>query len=400
MNPRVITTPQQYAEALAEFESLMELEPAKGSPDGDRLELFAFLLESYEKEHFPIPNPSPLDAIRFRMEQQNLSPKDLEPFIGSRSKVSELLAGKIPLSLRMIRELNRGLGIAYEVLVGDSTGTAGEIDWSKVPVSEMAKLGWIRTDKKTLRHSREQLAQSFFEGHTGSGAVMALLRRTVRARSSTSGDREALAAWLVEATNRSNNVVSPKKFEPKDITSGFLRTIAQWSVHANAPSSVRELLLEAGIILVVVPHLGRTRLDGAAFVRADGEAVVALTLRYDRLDSFWFTLLHELVHLGRHLDPQTVFVDDLDVLTGQDPLEQEADMLAREAVVSRQLWPRSDAHRLRTPSAVIQLAAEQKVHPALIAGRLRHETKNYHLLNNLVGHGQVRHLFREELGEE
>jgi HTH-type transcriptional regulator/antitoxin HigA len=82
------------------------------------VELWAWLIEAYENERHPIEPPTPLEAIRFRMEQQGLEPKDLVPFIGSRSKVSEVLSGKRSLSLRMIRALHSKLGIPAEVLIG------------------------------------------------------------------------------------------------------------------------------------------------------------------------------------------------------------------------------------------------------------------------------------------
>jgi len=398
MNPRVINTPGHYEDALRELQRLMALGPGKGTADGDRLELFALLLENYEKEHFPIEAPSALEAIRFRMEEQDLSPKDLEPFIGSRSKVSEVLSGKIPLSLRMIRELNRGLGIPYEVLIGPSAEISGAFDWSKVPVAEMAKLGWINADKKAIRRDKQMIAKSFFEGRKESGLVDALLQRGAHARSTATAP-EILAAWFVEATRRSMKQSCSHRFERAALTSDFLRKIAQKSIEPNGPVSVRSALLEVGVIVVVVPRLARTRLDGAAFLRGDGYAVIALTLRYDRIDSFWFTLLHELVHLARHSGTKAIFADDLDATSGKDPIEQEADIVAHESVVPRTAWARSDAHRLRTASAVVALAAANGVHPALVAGRLRVETKNFHLLNNLVGHGQIRHLFPDEIGE-
>lgn len=400
MEPQVITTPEQYERAVEELQRLMVLDPRRGTSDANRLELFALLIEKYETEHFPIDVPTPSEAIRFRMEEQDLSPKDLEPFIGSRSKVSEVLSGKVPLSLRMIRELNRGLGIPYEVLLQEGSGPSEELDWAKVPIAEMAKLGWLRADKAALRTKKESLAKTFFGTLTPAAApVGALLRRSAHSRSTSKVDREALAAWLVQATRRSAEIKLSVPFKKAALDANFLATVARQSAEADGPIGVRSLLLSRGVIFVVVPHLSRTRLDGAAFLRDDGCAVIALTLRYDRLDSFWFTLLHELVHLARHSGDVPVFLDDLDVLMGKDPIEVEADALARDAVVPRHIWRSSDAYRLRTAPAVLALSNSVGVHPALIAGRLRYETKNYHLLNNFVGHGEVRRLFRAELGD-
>lgn len=399
MEPRVITTKEDHAQALAELDRLMALSPRKGTPEGDRLELFAFLIEKFEQEAFPIENPTPLQAIKFRMEEQSLTARDLKPFIGSRSKVSEVLSAKIGLSLRMIRELSRGLGIPLDVLMQGGFGeTSEQVDWTKVPVSEIVKLGWMDTEGKSLRRDRIQLAQTFFK-RVETSPASALFRRTARTRTTARVDREVLATWLIEASQRSEAHTPTRRFRREALDSEFLRTVVQTSAQSDGPLKIRSLLLDVGVILVVVPHLARTRLDGAAFVRGDGYAVVALTLRHDRIDSFWFTLLHELVHLALHSQDVAAFFDDLDAISGTDPLEEEADRIARNVAIPNQIWIRSAANRKRTAAAVVELAAQQGIHPALAAGRLRFETRNYHLLNNLVGHDQIRHLFRAELGK-
>ena len=112
---KLIKTEKDYEEALKLADKLFDAEP--DTPEGDILELIVTLIEIYEKEHYPIDNPSPLAAIKFRMEQLNLTQKDLIPIIGSKSKVSEVLSGKRTLSLNMIRKLSSELGIPAEVLI-------------------------------------------------------------------------------------------------------------------------------------------------------------------------------------------------------------------------------------------------------------------------------------------
>ena len=109
MTARLIKTRQEYRSALLRVEKLMDARP--GSAEGDELELLSALIEIYEEQHAPILPPDPIEAIRFRMEQENLRPQDLVPFLGSRSRVSEVLNGKRSLTLSMIRQLHRGLGI-------------------------------------------------------------------------------------------------------------------------------------------------------------------------------------------------------------------------------------------------------------------------------------------------
>lgn len=112
---KLIKTEEDYKEALKLADELFAAKT--DTPEGDKLELIVTLIEIYEKEHFPIDNPSPLEAIKFRMDQMGLLPKDLVPFIGSKSKVSEILSGKRTLSLNMIRQLAAGLNIPVEVLI-------------------------------------------------------------------------------------------------------------------------------------------------------------------------------------------------------------------------------------------------------------------------------------------
>ncbi len=115
MKPKIIKNAKEHEAALARIEKLMDAR--RGTPEADELELLATLVEMYEDEAYPIDEPDPVEAIRFRMEQQGLRPRDLVPYIGSRSKVSEILSGHRTLSLRMIRGLSAGLGIPAAVLV-------------------------------------------------------------------------------------------------------------------------------------------------------------------------------------------------------------------------------------------------------------------------------------------
>ncbi len=113
MKPRVIKTEAEYQAALARIEKIFDAKP--GTAKGDELELLVLLVEIYEDQAYPIDLPDPIAALRFRMEQQGLTPKDLIPYLGSKSKVSEVLRGRRPLSLTMIRKLVAGLRLPAEV---------------------------------------------------------------------------------------------------------------------------------------------------------------------------------------------------------------------------------------------------------------------------------------------
>jgi HTH-type transcriptional regulator/antitoxin HigA len=124
MKPKVLKTEAEYEAALAHVETLMDAEP--GSPDEDELEVFAVLIEDYEAAHYPIDLPDPIEAIKFRMDQQDLLQKDMTPYMGSQSKVSEVLNRKRPLGLSMIRALHKGLGIPADVLLQEPGGAIPE----------------------------------------------------------------------------------------------------------------------------------------------------------------------------------------------------------------------------------------------------------------------------------
>ena len=117
MDIRPIRTKGDHAAALAEVERLIALDPARDSADGNRLEVLSILVEQYEKQHFPIAPPTPIGAIEFRMDQMGLRKTDLVPYLGSRSRVSEILSGKRELTLPMIRSLYAELGIPLQSLI-------------------------------------------------------------------------------------------------------------------------------------------------------------------------------------------------------------------------------------------------------------------------------------------
>ncbi|MBL8471783.1 MAG: transcriptional regulator [Rhodocyclaceae bacterium] len=118
MDIRPIHDDADYRAALKEISVLMESDPDPHTSDGDRLDVMTTLVQAYEGRHFPIDPPDPVEAIKFRMEQSGLSVKDLEPMIGRKNRVYEILSRKRPLTLAMIRRLHQQLGIPAEVLIG------------------------------------------------------------------------------------------------------------------------------------------------------------------------------------------------------------------------------------------------------------------------------------------
>lgn len=115
MQIRPIKTRADHRAALKEIERLMDARP--GTPAGDRLEILTTLVEHYESLQEPIEPPNPVDALLYYMESRGLTRRDLEPFLGSRARVAEVLNRRRPLTIDMIRKLHRGLGISADVLI-------------------------------------------------------------------------------------------------------------------------------------------------------------------------------------------------------------------------------------------------------------------------------------------
>lgn len=400
---RAIRTAPDYEAALARIDTLMDAEP--DTPEGEELDVLTDLVELYEARHEPMGYPSPLAAVRFRMEQGGLSPRDLIPFIGSRPKVSEVLSGKRPLTMQMARALHANLGIPADVLLqqpgGEIRSALDGIDWKRFPLAEMAKRGWIE-QRCDLKEHAEEIMRDLIRRAGGEDALPALYRKNEHARANAKTDPYALTAWCWEVLARANATQLSAAYKPGTVELEFLRKVARLSWSADGPRLAQEFLARNGIHLVCLKHLPRTHLDGAAFQLADGTPVIGLTLRYDRLDNFWFCLLHELAHIGRHManTRNEAFIDDLTLRdvegVRRDSKEIEADQWAEEGLIPADVWDISRVQVNPSPLAVMELAQRLQINPAIVAGRVRHETRNYRLLSHFVGTGEVRRQLLKE----
>ena len=390
MDIKVIKTQDDYEKTLKLIEELLDKNPKKGSTIAYRLELLMLLVRDYEEKNFPSEPPNPIDAIKFRMEQQNLSQRDLVPYIGSRSKVSEVLSGKRPLTLSMIRALNTALGIPLESLVNPHSSSS-EIKWSRFPLKEMQKRGWIQS----VNLGAEIIIRKFLKPLETLWAIPALYRMTDNIRSARTMDKYALMAWNARVLMRANSIEKKVKYKPGSINKEFMHNLVQLSTKNDSPCLAREFLKENGILLIIEPHLPKTYLDGAAIMSPNGP-IIGLTIRHDRLDNFWFCLMHELAHISLHLEgKQEIIFDDLDSEFSDNPIEIEADKLAGEALIPESVWRTSPAHALKSPAAAKSLAKKLNINVAIVAGKMRHHFKSYRILTQLVGSNQVRKCFTD-----
>ncbi|KLD72864.1 ImmA/IrrE family metallo-endopeptidase [Xanthomonas hyacinthi] len=398
--PRVIRTREQYDAYLDEVQSLMAQGLSLSTSESDRLELLTVLLEAYENTKYPVESPDPIDAILFRMHEKGLKQADLIPYFGTSSRVSEVLRRKRPLTVQMIRALSIGLGLSADTLIGlsvaDDAPKKDEVDWSKFPIKEMAKRGWLESFATNTKAAVEDVVRGFISD-AGLHFGTASFKRTIAGEAQSPTTQYALYAWLARVIQTSRDKKSKLgRFDQGTLNAGFLKELAQLSWSERGPLLAIEYLEKHGIAVVIEPHLKGTLLDGAALKDADGTPIVGLTLRHDRLDNFWFTLLHEVAHLWKHVSDQDAFLDDLDA-SSEDRREAEANRLAREAFIPRLIWKRSDAFISPGKESIDRLSRELKIHPAIIAGRLRKETGNYHLFSDLIGHNQVRAMFHQSI---
>lgn len=398
MNVKIIKSKGDYEKAMARLSELMSLDPVAGSKEDNELELLALVVCEYERQTVPPVQADPIEFIIFRMEQMELSRKDLVPFIGSISKVSEVLSRKRALSLPMIRRLNQGLGIPADILINDQSTQSSfviqepEIDYSSFPLKEMMERGCFgdfKGNAQRLKGYAEDLVAKFKRDFLPEHLEPAILRAPMHQRGSRQADEMALLAWRMCVVRSAREINITRKYKPGSVTPACLRELAKLSAFDEGPKLAKEYLARLGITLVVESHFKRTFLDGAAMLD-NGRPIVALTLRHDRIDNFWFALLHELAHVAKHLsDANPIFIDDLDKPTPEH-IEAEADEMAQEALIPSHQWDLAKVRKTMLLKDAVAFADEIGVHPAIVAGRLRHETKNYRILTNLIGKtGQV-----------
>lgn len=289
----------------------------------------------------------------------------------------------------MIRALHRELGISAEVLIEDPKKDLPEeikgVDWSCFPLAEMQKRGWIdfSGSVRAAKERSEEIIRSFFEQAQFNMQLNPVLFRK-SFRSDKNVDEYALTAWYAKVLIEQKQVSTETLYDPAVLDEGFFD---------EGPLLAREFLLKLGIKLMIVPHLEGTYLDGASFFNNEGVPIIALTLRYDRVDNFWFTLFHELSHLKLHLkDRNDFFFDDLKSTNNLSEIEKEADRFGEEQLISSNEWSSFYSLYL-TEVDVKQFAQKHRISTAIVAGRIQKERNDFGVFRSLLGQGKVRDLF-------
>jgi len=341
--------------------------------------------------------------IRARIAQR-LSQKDLAALLGMKEQqIQRYEANEYAgVSLRRLKEIAEALKLTIKETAEISalpkslkSPTSGHPDWHKFPIMEMYRRGWFEGFIGSLDEADSNadiLVQDFIT-QASRRPVIAFPHKSVR--SGSQPDQLSLFAWECRVLYLAMKGKPKQVYLVQALDPAWLSSLCKASSQVDGPKYAKAMLQEVGIPLIIEPHLTNTYLDGAAILGPEFP-VVGMTLRYDRLDNFWYVLLHELFHVIKHLQKgklESVF-DDLD-LDSQATIEKEADMLAEEAMIPSARWMTALPRYVRSEESVSNLATDLGISPAIIAGRIRYEAKNYTILNGLVGQGLVRQHFPE-----
>ena len=266
-----------------------------------------------------------------------------------------------------------------------------DIDWNMFPVKEMIKRGWI---SNVAGYGKTELVRSYFLGSGGQNAPV-LHRKKFHGENKP--NEYALLAWQARVLEKARHEVSLGGVAEYEHTDRWLKELVALTRHESAPRLAKEFLADRGIILIVERHLSGTYLDGAAMVLETGNPVVAMTIRHDRLDNFWFVLFHELAHISLHLfdSLQMDFFDEESKGDG-DTVEREADEFALESLIDSSSWDSCISRFSMTTESVLVDAKNIGIHPSILAGRIRKESGNYGIFSELLGQGTVRVCFEDE----
>ena len=303
-------------------------------------------------------------------------------------------------SLGRLIEISKALGVktsgSFEgpKQAGGSVFAWGDVDdivWSQLPYKEMIKRKWF--DLPRGANPIERVKEYFLHA---AGPQFATAFHRKKMRSGNVPNEYALLAWQARILERARRVIETDKMGNFELDDRWLPELVRLTKRTDGPKRARDLLADKGIVLIVERHLPGSYLDGAAML-ADGDTpVIGLTLRYDRLDNFWFVLMHEIGHVFLHLCDGLRF-DFFDEEGGNygDAIEAEADKFALDALIPEDLWDQCLSRFALSEEAVTIDAETIGIDPSIIAGRIRKERGNYSILNNLVGQGQARSQMEE-----
>lgn len=307
-----------------------------------------------------------------------------------RYEADEYNSASLKTLLKIASELDVNLSADVQIRSFDDPQL---INAKNYPFKQMFKRGWFGNFVGTLNDAvkeSENLMAGLFENAGFNGMRPALNRQIVRSNSQP--NNFALNAWYARVLSRAKEQRLTTNFKKEYLTKEWIRNLAKLSTHEEALKKVPRYLRDVGIRFIIEPVLEGTLLDGAALLLDKQHPIIALTLRYDRLDNFWFVLFHEIAHVILHLsDDLDAIFDDLDAK--EEGLEKEADEFALDALIPKEVWRTSLVRFKPSEKTIINQAKALGINPALVAGRIRKETGKYYQFNELIGQNKVRSQF-------
>ena len=271
-------------------------------------------------------------------------------------------------------------------------GLARQVMNDLIAFGEVKRERWFGADLSKARLSEDEKKSLLWKFFSDSPAISGEVLHRKTAGSVSLKRRAAVIMWQAQVLRvAESRCHSYPRFHPLDSTA--LRRFVGLSSNEQSFEDANEILKDHGIILVCQKHLKSTKLDGAALALRGKYAVLALTLRHNRLDNLWFNLLHELGHLTRHWESvlNRGIVDEEIGTESTELFEREADEFARNAIVPDDAWNSSMVRYANDPDAIRRFAKRFEVHPALIAGRVRHD-RGFSNFGELIGQGLPRRL--------
>lgn len=270
-------------------------------------------------------------------------------------------------------------------------GDADDIVWGEFPYKDMAKRKWFDLPRGANPIER---VKEYFLHAAGPQFATALHRKKMH--SGNVPNEYALLAWQARILDRARSKIEAEGIDKFELDNRWLPELVHLTKRQDGPKRARDLLASKGIVLVAERHLPGSYLDGAAMLADGGTPVVGLTLRYDRLDNFWFVLMHELGHVFLHLfDGLRFDFFDEEGANDGDVIEAEADKFALDALIPEELWNQCLSRFALSEEAVKIDAETIGIDPSIIAGRIRKERGNYTILNDLIGQNRVRSQLEE-----
>lgn len=292
--------------------------------------------------------------------------------------------------------VDAGYRYDLETFMRESHENDYSLEWTLFPLEEIVSRKWVNATIDDLKNKPKQVFDKFINTIGGEEVPQSVLfRKTFHKNTNNLMNDYALLAWSIRVVSKAFSECCEKAYDANYITNDFLVDVAQLSRHEDGPLRAKQLLAENGIALVIERSLPGAIFNGAAIPTRQGMPVIGLTLQYDRIDNFWFTLLHELAHVWKHFDKvNELYIDYFG--SGEqnnDAKEVEANSIAGEALIPKS-YLMHDAFILKTNASVEDLAEQLNISPAIVAGRIQFDLKQYNIFRKYVD-VPVRQLFKD-----